>query len=103
MARYDDINTPLVAMVGLVSVLAFVGIIVGLQGLYLSFERAEIERKVIAVEPIDAKNLLAEQEATLNRTGWLDRDKGIIAIPIERAMELVVKELQETNKEPDDA
>ena len=51
---------------------------------------------MIVVEAIDAKNLLAEQEAKLNRAGWLDREKGIVAIPIERAMELVVDELHDS-------
>ena len=93
MANYDDINTKLVAVVGLISVLAVIGSIVGIQTLYYNFEQSENDRKVIAVEAIDAKNLLAEQEAKLNRAGWLDRENGIVAIPIERAMELVVDEL----------
>ena len=92
MARYDDINTKLVGAVGLVSVLAVVGSIVGIQALYNNFELSEQERKVVAIEAIDAKNLLAEQEAKLNRAGWIDREKGIVAIPIDRAMELVVRE-----------
>ena len=89
MARYDDINTKLVGAVGLVSVLAVVGSIVGIQTLYNNFELSEQERKVVAIEAIDAKNLLAEQEAKLNRAGWIDRAKGIVAIPIDRAMELL--------------
>ena len=92
MAKYDDINTQLVAAVGLVSVLAVVGSIVGIQALYNNFELSEQDRKVVAIEAIDAKNLLAEQEAKLNRAGWIDREKGIVAIPIDRAMELVVRE-----------
>lgn len=92
MAKYDDINTQLVAAVGLVSVLAVVGSIVGIQALYNNFELSEQDRKVVAIEAIDAKNLLAEQEAKLNRAGWIDREKAIVAIPIDRAMELVVRE-----------
>lgn len=92
MARYDDINTKLVGVVGLVSVLAVVGSIIGIQALYNNFELSEQERKVVAIEAIDAKNLLAEQEAKLNRAGWINRQEGIVAIPIDRAMELVVQE-----------
>ena len=56
-------------------------------------ERSEVERKVITVESGQAKNLLAEQEARLNRSGWIDREQGVVAIPIDRAMQLVVDEL----------
>ena len=99
MAKYDDMNTKLVAVVGLISVLAVIGSIVGIQVLYHNFEQSETERKVIAIEAVDAKNLLAEQEAKLKRAGWLDREKGVIAIPIQRAMELVVEELRDTRGE----
>lgn len=63
-----------------------------IQALYNNFELSEQERKVVAIEAIDANNLLAEQEAKLNRAGWIDREKGVVAIPIDRAMELVVEE-----------
>jgi hypothetical protein len=34
--------------------------------------------------------MLAEENAALATYGWVDRDAGIVRIPIERAMELLV-------------
>ena len=36
--------------------------------------------------------MLAEQAVKLTRYDWIDREKKRVMIPIERAMELVVKE-----------
>lgn len=39
----------------------------------------------------DLRRFRQKEEAELNGYGWIDRKKGIIRIPIERAMELVVQ------------
>ena len=104
MERYDDINTPMVAVIGLVSVILTFALIVGIQVLYHNFEQAEVQRKVVDAPSLEADNLMAEQEAQLNRYGWIDREKGKVAIPIDRAMEFVVNELKtgRTKKELQD-
>jgi hypothetical protein len=38
----------------------------------------------------DSVALAAQQEARLNSYGWVDRTNGIVHIPIERAMDLIV-------------
>jgi hypothetical protein len=48
---------------------------------------------------VEANNLIAEQEARINRYGWIDRDKGQVAIPINRAMELVTNEYRRQQQE----
>ncbi len=51
--------------------------------------------------PPDTKQTVAAQADRLAHYGWIDRTKGTVAIPIERAMSLVVDELgRETPKEP---
>jgi hypothetical protein len=45
-----------------------------------------------AVEELE--ELRAREDAILNNYGWVDREAGIVRIPIERAMELVVEENQ---------
>lgn len=37
------------------------------------------------------RDYLANQKATLDSYGWVDRNEGIVRIPIERAMELLLK------------
>ena len=40
---------------------------------------------------LDLENLLTRQRQRLNRYGWVDQPRGIVHIPIERAMELLVQ------------
>jgi hypothetical protein len=42
--------------------------------------------------PMDLKEFRAGEEAILNNYGWVDPEKGIVRIPVSRAMELVAKE-----------
>jgi hypothetical protein len=39
----------------------------------------------------DMENLVAEQAAVLKETKWIDQERKIVQIPIERAMEMVAK------------
>jgi hypothetical protein len=39
----------------------------------------------------DFQKFQATQQAELNSYGWIDRDKGVVHIPIERAMELIAQ------------
>jgi hypothetical protein len=45
-----------------------------------------------SIEELD--ELRAREDAILNNYGWVDREAGVVRIPIERAMELVVEENQ---------
>ena len=42
--------------------------------------------------PLDLQAFRAREEAELNNYGWVNRTAGIVSIPIERAMDLVLKE-----------
>lgn len=47
---------------------------------------------VLQVAPArDLEEFRAREEATLNSYGWIDRTSGVVRIPIERAMELLVQ------------
>jgi hypothetical protein len=47
----------------------------------------------------DAAALEATQEALLNGYGWVDRDREIARIPIERAMQIIIAEQPEPTPE----
>ena len=98
MARYDDINTPAVVVVGFISAIVLFAAIVGVQTLYFRQQRMVIERQSLAA-PAAADNLVAEQEARLRRRGWISREEGKVAVPIDRAMKLVVQELRQAQQE----
>lgn len=41
---------------------------------------------------LDLERFRAQEEETLSTYGWVDRQKGVVRIPIERAMEIVARE-----------
>jgi hypothetical protein len=97
----DGIDTPMVAVLGVISAVLLFGLIVGVQALYLNYAAADSSRKTSDVT--FGQEMLIEQENALQQRGWLDRDAGRLAIPIERAMELTVDELRrdrDTSKQP---
>lgn len=91
-AQLGDPNVPASAVVGLVGAILLFVIIVALQGLFYSMERAEFERKANETPFEDLARLDAEQLEMLNSYGWVDQQRGIVRVPIRRAMELVVAE-----------
>lgn len=52
----------------------------------------EVERKVSTRPSPELEALRAEEEARLGRYQWVDRKAGIVRIPIERALELTLRE-----------
>ena len=42
-----------------------------------------------------AAELRAQEEETLTSYGWVDQEKGTVRIPVERAAELVIEELNQ--------
>jgi hypothetical protein len=83
----DALTTATVGIVGTILVIAAV---VFLQGLYESVNRSEFQRKIVVEAPGELNQLRAAQLRRLHATGWVDRQHGIVAIPIERAMALLV-------------
>jgi len=39
----------------------------------------------------DLARMRAEEQKALDGYGWVDRDRGVVSVPIEKAMEIVVK------------
>jgi hypothetical protein len=48
--------------------------------------------KLIPDEPHDLSSVRREEEHVLDSYGWIDKGRGLIRIPIARAMDLVAKE-----------
>jgi hypothetical protein len=94
LVEKDNIDAQSVAIVGVFgAVIAFV-LIVGVQVLYYRMERTDEYKKVVEPGSIGLKEMVAEQETSLNGYKWVDRDKDVVTIPIDRAMELTVHDLQ---------
>ena len=96
MATRDDVNTPAIAMVGLISALLFFASIILLEVMFYRMEAQQRYEKDISQPFIELTNLVQRQQAKLADYRWVDEKKGVVAIPIDRTMELVVAELSKT-------
>ena len=94
--KYDDIDNQSVIVTGVVgAVLVFV-IVLGLQAAYYHFEAKELERKVVQPQPEQLRQLTNEQLGQLLSYRWVDQKKKMVAIPIDRAMELEIRDLSKS-------
>jgi hypothetical protein len=92
MARYDDPNVPISAVVGIISAVLLFVIIVALQALFYSMQEDELARKVYTQPYEELQRSDAQQLEQLKSYGWVSEPDGVAHIPIERAMELYVEE-----------
>jgi hypothetical protein len=58
------------------------------QGLYERRQRLEFEAKIVRQTPRDLKEA-RDRQLEKFQPRWIDRSAGVVAVPIERAMELV--------------
>ncbi len=92
MREQQEPNTPLTAVVGLAFAILLFVVVVLLQAFFYRAERAENLRKVVAVAPQELSQLRAQQEEVLHSYKILDPQKGVVAIPIDLAMRLFVRD-----------
>jgi len=90
--RYDDPDVSASVLVGVVGAILLFVIIVGLQALFYRMDESERSRKVYEQPDQALQQLDADQLAALTSYGWVDQQRGVVRIPIERAMQLVVEE-----------
>lgn len=88
----DDPRAPSTFFVGAISVLLLVAVAIGLDGLHRAEAQRENQRKVVEVEPTRRLELEAVQRRRLAEYRWIDHESGRVAIPLERAIELLVAE-----------
>ena len=90
-----------VFFVGLLGVILTVDVIVGLQALYYwQVDRTETAEELYQT-PRKLNSLLDAQRTQLTDYRMMDAKKGIVAIPIGRAMDLVVAELSQGGRATD--
>lgn len=81
------------ASIGIIGTILLVIIVVFVQGLYERMAAAEFKTKVVLQTP---EELHALQVAQLEKfqVRWVDKEHGYVAIPIERAMHLLIEDPQ---------
>lgn len=88
----DDPEPSTTIAAAIVGAVLLFAIVVALEGLYYWREHREFERKVVSQRPEQLRLVQTEALEKLRGYRWVDREKGVLAVPIERAMALVVEE-----------
>jgi len=91
LAESDPKTGPTVVAAA-IGTFVLVATVLWLEALYHGTVEAERKRKVVAQVPVELRTVEAAQLDQLREYRWVDRERGIVTIPIERAMELVIAE-----------
>lgn len=92
MTPDKDIQSTSIIMIGtLASILVFV-IVVAVEAFYYQAQRLEDERKMINAGWPVREELVKSQKQQLSQYQVIDPEKKVVAIPIDQAMTLVVKD-----------
>jgi hypothetical protein len=83
----------------LVGMILLMVIVLLVEVLFHRTSEAEIQRKVISEQPLELRQVQAEQLEQLSGYRWVSEPEGVAAIPIDRAIDLVIEEAQ-TGRKP---
>jgi hypothetical protein len=94
MAKHVDDPVPgSTAVVVVVFSLAVAITLIALQGYFGRAVSRESEVKIVQPMPEERARIETEQRERLSGYRWVDREAGVVSVPIDRAMELVVQDL----------
>lgn len=91
-AAKENLDTGLIITIGVLLVVLVFVLILLVQGWFYKAHNEEYVRKVIEPRTEELASAVAQQQEALHSYRIVDSEKGTVAIPIERAMELVVRE-----------
>lgn len=105
MSYDSDLNTPMIAVGGVIFVLGIFAVIIGTQAFFFNIKDTEVKKKVYEQLPEELAKHRIEQEGKLRNYSWVDKGKGVVSIPIERAMKMTAARLESERlgAETDDA
>ena len=97
-AAKEDLHIPLIFTIGaLFVILLFVSILL-LQAYFYRAARQEYDTKVVVPRNEALVASLAGQQQQLHSYRWIDQDKGVVGIPVQRAVELIIQEGLDTER-----
>lgn len=112
MARYDDLNTNFIAFFSVISCGLLLAVILAFQAFAFQMEYGEEERKLAQSEYTKATDTLSEQRSSLSGYKWVTELAPVtdpaqkpvevkkLQIPIQNAMELIIREGSKPKAEP---
>ena len=92
MAQREQANVPLLLTIGAVSGFLVIVLAMGIQAWFLREVQREVAQKWdnTPLQPIT--DIVRQQETNISTYRWIDKDKHRVAIPIDEAMRIVVKQ-----------
>lgn len=87
-----DIRNGLIVLSGIAFTLVVAVLIIFVRDYFFVVRNETVTRQQLVPGNPKLEELRTQEEATLGSYGWVDREKGTVRIPIDRAMELVVRE-----------
>jgi len=90
-----DRHEPNIRFIGWLATGIVLGLLLVVLGIEAYFSRVweqEVYVRVLQPEPEALKELRAREQRELYSYGFLDREKGLVRLPVERAMELLIVE-----------
>jgi hypothetical protein len=93
---YSDTNNFLIVGSTGLGVLILVVILIWLRSWFFAGRNEAVQKLVLSVENPVLLELVEHEEIRLTTYGWVDKEKGVVRIPIDRAMTLLVEEVGET-------
>jgi hypothetical protein len=84
-----------IAVLGLGTVVILVAVILGVQFYFDRVNEQQVYQKQMAPISDDLRNLRARDEAELHSYQYIDRNAGVVRLPIERGIELLAREAAE--------
>ena len=91
----DDPDATITGLIAILFAVLTVAIVLALQGYFEYVQDAEFRSKVVEARPAELQQVREEGRAMLQGYRWVDRGNGVVAIPIERAMELTVDRMED--------
>jgi hypothetical protein len=91
MAYQEDTNSPLILVIGAVSGFLVIVIVIGLQAWFLNEEQQELSQVYSGAVNHQLRDLRIEQNRNVSTYRWIDRDKQIVAVPVDEAMKMLIQ------------
>ena len=92
LAPEDDPNSFMTIVLGLIGCILLLAILFALEAVFYSTQQAEFREKVVGQTPVELQQVQAEHLEAIRDYRWVDREAGVVGIPIDRAMEQMVEE-----------
>jgi cytoskeletal protein RodZ len=97
----QDPKNNLIAFLLIASCLFVVAVCAFLSWMFIVARDNEHNRKIDQATYTDLQNFRKAEDAKLTSYQYLDKDKGIVRIPVERAMQLMAEETKSTAPKPE--